>query len=398
MLFKSLTGRTLPLGLSLVLMLTAAAAAQGQADADQATSKTLIKTPSPETVLVKVNGQPITQGDLDSWITQTIKNEYGKRGIKVEQIPSEQMLQTRQTLQTVARDQVIIKTLVAQASKPYLGKVDKEVDDQIKDIRKNAAAKGVTDLEKYLTDNGSSLDEVKNSIRQQEAGLKFIEATEGRIEPTDKEIEGARDQVRTSHILISFGEDARTPGYQPSEDVKAKTKAKAEQVYKELKAGGDFGKLAEKYSDDPGSKDKGGSYEMFIGRRGPFVKEYNEAAFKLEKPGDISPITESQFGYHIIRLDEKKKLSVEEAKKSPEMLELKNENIQKMGGAAIMKLQKSAKIETLVPDTNADSAFGSLKRGDNGTTATVTSKNAKAGAGKTGANRQKTARAKSATK
>lgn len=380
MSFKALTSRSLPLGLSLVLILTAALA-QAQTAADKATSKTL----SPDTVLVKVNGTPIKQADIDNWVEQTIKSEYGKRGMKVEQIPAEQQVQMRQMLQSVAREQVIMKTLVTAAAKPYLNKVDKEVEDQVKEIRKNAAAQGVTDLEKYLTERGSSLDEAKNNIRQRQATIKFIESTEGSVEPTAKQIEDACDQVRTSHILIGFGEQARTPGYKPADDEKAKVKAKAEQVYKELKAGGEFGKLAEKYSDDPGSKDKGGSYDMFISRGGPFVKEYNDAAFKLQKAGDISPITESPFGYHIIRLDEKKKLSPEEAKNSPAMMELKNENTQKKGQAAMMKLQKSAKIETLVADPNSESAFGTMmgaRQGDKQTTATAARPNMKSGAAK----------------
>lgn len=369
MSLKALTSRSLPLGLSLVLILTAALA-QAQPAADKATSKTL----SPDTVLVKVNGTPIKQADLDEWVTQAIKTTCARQGKKIEQLSAEELAQARQALGVMARDQVIMKKLAEGASKPYLSKVDKEVENQVKEIRKNAAAAGFTDLEKVLIERGSSLDEVKNSIRQQEARLKFIGATEGGIEPTAKEIEEVRDQVRTSHILIGFGEQARTPGYKPTAEEKAKAKTKAEQVYKELKAGGEFGKLAEKYSDDPGSKDKGGSYDMFISHSGPFVKEYNDAAFKLQKPGDISPITESQFGYHIIRLDEKKKLSPEEAKNSPAMMGIKNANINKKGEAAMMKLQKSAKIETLVPDPNSESAFGptmGAQQGDKRTTATA---------------------------
>lgn len=396
MSFKSLTSRSLPLGLSIVLILTATlaqAAAPAGSEAAPSIDKATTKSLSPETVLVKVNGTPVTQGDLDNWITQTIKSEYGKRGVSVEQLPPEQVAQMRQALQSVARDQVIMKILVQAAAKPYLNKVDKEVEAQLAEIRKNAASQGVTDLEKYLTEKGSSLDEVKDSIRQQMAGIKYIEATEGPVEPSEKEIreyieqnKSELDQVRTSHILIEVG-NPRDPSVTPTEEEWKKAKEKAEQVLKEARGGADFGKLAAKYSDDPGSKDNGGSYPA-IRRHGQFVEEYSAAAFKLQKPGELTEPVKSAFGYHIIKLDERIPASFEsvgdEVKK-----QLRGKNLEKKGGEAIMKLQKAAKIETLVPDTNPESAFGPSRGQQNDSATTATAPKSKSGASKNNATKSK---------
>jgi len=110
----------------------------------------------------------------------------------------------------------------------------------------------------------------------------------------------APEQVKVTHILIKTPLPA--PGAKEDEKAIADARAKAEDVLKQVKAGGDFAKLAEKYSDDPGSAKNGGELG-WIGR-GRTVPEFEKAAFSLGK-GQTSDLVKSSYGFHIIRVEDK---------------------------------------------------------------------------------------------
>ena len=108
------------------------------------------------------------------------------------------------------------------------------------------------------------------------------------------------EQVKVSHILIKTPLPA--PGAKEDEKAIAGARAKAEDVLKQVKAGGDFAKLAEQYSDDPGSAKSGGELG-WIGR-GRTVPEFEKAAYSLGK-GQTSDLVKSSYGFHIIRVEDK---------------------------------------------------------------------------------------------
>jgi peptidyl-prolyl cis-trans isomerase C len=110
-----------------------------------------------------------------------------------------------------------------------------------------------------------------------------------------------QDMVKARHILVRVDNSA-------SDDEKKKAKEKTELYLKKIKDGEDFAKLASDFSDDPGSKAKGGDLGFFP--RGRMVKPFDDAAFSL-KPGETSGIVETQFGFHIIKVEERKDSSVE---------------------------------------------------------------------------------------
>jgi peptidyl-prolyl cis-trans isomerase D len=107
------------------------------------------------------------------------------------------------------------------------------------------------------------------------------------------------EQVKVSHILIKT--PLLAPGAKEDEKAIAAARAKAEGVLKEVKAGGDFAKLAEKYSEDTTAKNGG---ELGWIGRGRTVPEFEKAAFSMDK-GQTSDLVKSSYGFHIIRVEDK---------------------------------------------------------------------------------------------
>lgn len=103
------------------------------------------------------------------------------------------------------------------------------------------------------------------------------------------------EQRRASHILISFGVSATA-------QAKQEARKKAEEMLAEVRKNPkNFEALAKKYSQDPGSAEKGGDLGVF--GRGAMVKPFEDAVFSMS-PGAVSDLVESEFGYHIIKLTE----------------------------------------------------------------------------------------------
>jgi peptidyl-prolyl cis-trans isomerase C len=154
----------------------------------------------------------------------------------------------------------------------------------------------------------------------------------------DKFQQGAR--VRASHILISVPENADAA-------VKAQAKTKAEAILKDLKAGKDFAATAKANSQDPGSAANGGDLGYF--EKGQMVPPFDAAAFSM-KPGQMSELVESPFGFHIIKVADiqaARVVPIEEAKPQIEQY-LTGQSRQTETQAFVNTLKAKAKIEILI--------------------------------------------------
>jgi peptidyl-prolyl cis-trans isomerase C len=149
------------------------------------------------------------------------------------------------------------------------------------------------------------------------------------------------EQVRASHILIKVDPGA-------DEAKKAEARTKIESLQAKLKNGEDFGALAKEYSEGP-SAPKGGDLGFF--GRGQMVKPFEETAFTM-KPGQVSGIVETRFGYHLIMVTERtpeSTLSYEEVKDRLEQY-LKQQKAQETIAAYVETLKGKAKIERFVKE------------------------------------------------
>lgn len=159
---------------------------------------------------------------------------------------------------------------------------DADIETYYKDHAAQFQAPEQASIEYLVLD----LEAAKKNISVSEADLKtYYEQNTARF--------GTKEERRASHILIT------APASASAAD-REKAKAKAEQLLAEVKkAPATFADVARKNSQDPGSAEKGGDLDFVT--RGAMVKPFDDAMFALKK-GDISDVTETEFGYHIIRL------------------------------------------------------------------------------------------------
>jgi len=220
-------------------------------------------------------------------------------------IPEDQRSMVRSNL---LQHLILSKILMQMATVDEKTRVTKLVDDNIAMARKKAPSPEAFDKE--IKASGMTLEQVRaqaceeqicRQVLQRETtngiiisdavAKKFYDDNPGKFE--------VPEEVRVSHILISTLAPL-TQHPLPPDQKKAK-----EQLAKDIKAraekGEDFAKLVKQYSEDPGSKDKGGEYTFPKGR---MVPQFEAAAFSL-KTNQISDIVETQYGYHIIKLLEK---------------------------------------------------------------------------------------------
>jgi peptidyl-prolyl cis-trans isomerase C len=262
-----------------------------------------------------------------------------------QQIPDVQMAQMKNEV----LESLIDRELLFQESKKKGIKVKTEaVSDQLQKIQQRYPNK--EEFKKLLSNMGLTESDVQAQIERGMAIQELIdkEVTE-KITVSDEETKAFYDknpqlfqqpeQIKASHILIKVQADAPA-------DQKAEARKKIEDVQQKVKKGEDFATLAKTYSEGP-SGPRGGDLGYF--RRGQMVKPFETAAFSL-KPDETSEIVETQFGYHLIKVNDKKP-----AKKMTyaEVKDRLNEHLKKQktdaeANAYIEMLRKDAKIEKFI--------------------------------------------------
>lgn len=145
---------------------------------------------------------------------------------------------------------------------------------------------------RYMSPERRQLDVLLANVDQMAATQQISEAEIQQYYQANRASYSFPERVKVAHILL------KTTGETPAQI--AATKQKAEKILAEVKHGGDFAKLAKQNSEDDGSADQGG--ELGWIRRGQTVPQFEKAAFSL-KPGEISDLIETMYGFHIIKVE-----------------------------------------------------------------------------------------------
>ena len=252
--------------------------------------------------LAKFDGGKVTQKELDKYIV-FLKNQ-DPASVPAVTDPQYVVLQ-----QNIVDSVVVLKLLDRYGAKNGFTVTDQELSTEYDNLIKSYPSKA--DFEKDLADRKIDkpfLDEqMKSQILRDKIYAKVTEKTIVSDADTRKYYEDNKetlfkvpDQVKVSHILIKFNVAA---GETVTDAVKAEAKKKIDDVASQLKNGADFTEMATKYSEDTASVPAGGDIGFISA--GQTVPEFETAAFALEI-GKISDVVETTYGYHILKVTEKK--------------------------------------------------------------------------------------------
>ena len=173
----------------------------------------------------------------------------------------------------------------------------------------------------------------------------------------DRSVKGAITEAEARKLY-----DAQLAAAKPQEEARARhilveTEAKAKDIFEKIAHGDDFARMAKEFSKDTGSKEEGGDLGYFS--RGQMVPQFEEAAFKL-KPGEMSQPVQSQFGWHIIKLEDKRQRGAPpfDTIKDRIMASLVHRKAQEM----VQGLREKAKLEFVDPALKAEAEKESQMR------------------------------------
>ncbi|MBN1795521.1 MAG: peptidylprolyl isomerase [Sedimentisphaerales bacterium] len=303
-----------------------------------------------DNVIVKVNGAEITAAQLEVFMRPQIERlnqQYGDKEHDDRYKDIEKRIRDR------ALDAVVTMTLIQQQMDA--GKIivtDEQIDRYIEDM---AASENMTveNLKMLVTSRGGNFEEWKNQMQfdKRIGVVELIEAQNfGSLDVNEAETQAyyeendrlfrKPEQVEASHILIKV--DTSDPNIE-STQAESMARTKAEGLLQQIKTGADFAELAMKYSDCPSSVNGG---KLGFGTRRTWVPEFAQTAFALQ-PGEVGDVVKTRFGYHIIKVTDRKDASVTSFEDAKDEItkRLKGQKERKVGEDYISFLRKNAKIE-----------------------------------------------------
>lgn len=257
-------------------------------------------------IVAVVGQQPILWSDVLEEISQRRAG-----GLQVPEDSTAQLALAKSIIEEMIDVEVMVQRAKADTSITVAdADLTNTVEQQMKRLRDNFKSEG--EFAAALKGGGfGNIEEYKRWLTDQARRRALQERLVAKMKQDGKMISVA---VSEEEITEAFGRERERLPKRPatvtfrqivvptlaSEAAKKVAYAKAESIYKDLTTGGDFEKIAKRVSEDSGSAVQGG--DLGWSRRGQMVPAFDEMMFLLP-PGQISPIVETQFGFHIIRVD-----------------------------------------------------------------------------------------------
>ena len=280
--------------------------------------------------IATVNGKEIDHKRFQQAVQKLVSGEKGR--IR----PEDAML-----YQTVALQQVIDFTIMLNQAKRNFSVGGGEMDQAIDQIMQANKIPNRDALKTALSNMGQDYNDFKNNIKEEILVAKMVNKVRSQVAITPDDLR----EIRASHILVMPRSNDEKGDFE--------ARVKAEELLARIKKGESFSSLASKYSDDTGSSMAGGDLGFFT--TGTMVPEFDKAAFSL-KPGEVSNIVKTSYGYHIIKLEDTKlrKLKVKGKDLNEEALAEKQDQALKKW---MYDLKEKSKVEVNEPLIKAHSFF-----------------------------------------
>ena len=164
---------------------------------------------------------------------------------------------------------------------------DADVEKRLDELKEQFFEGDEKKYEAELANQGLTDGQVRRDVRTRLLSERIFEEVTKDVKVTDQEIQAYYDENKAQF---------ETPASRDVRHILVKQRARADDIYRQLRQGGDFAALAKRYSQDPASKAQGGK---FTAQQGATVPEFDETAFELET-GELSQPVKTQFGWHII--------------------------------------------------------------------------------------------------
>lgn len=248
-----------------------------------------------------------------------------------------QRLKTKELLllQNLTLGQAIDFMILLEDAKKREKVSNRELNQILNSIAAQQKFPSVKELREAMEKQNISWREFKNMVKEEILVQKLVKSIKGQEKITPNDLK----EIRARHVLIAI-----KPGKEKE------SRELAQEIYDRAKKGEDFSELAKKYSEDPGTKEKGGDLGYFT--TGMMVKPFENLVFSLKK-GEIGGPIKTEFGYHVVKVEDIRLRKVE----GKQMKDLENEILRQKQDKAFreyfFKLKEKAKIEIIDPSLKA---------------------------------------------